>query len=92
MERQLVRATPNLAYRSAAKILEKIRQLRSGFGNYPGIEGAVAAPTDEQSKWLNLFDKELQNVETSFNQFVSAHVPEINRLLMNSAIPYVISR
>ena len=35
---RIVRATPNFGYRSGARLLEKIRQLRSGGGNFRGIE------------------------------------------------------
>ena len=54
-----------------AKLLEKIRQLRSGTGNFPGIEGPSAAPTDAQAEWLGRFDTQLNEVENNLERLVS---------------------
>ena len=53
IETELVRDTPGLAYRSAAKILEKIRQLRSGGGTTPASkEHWLRPPTSRASGWM----------------------------------------
>ena len=74
----LVRRTPNLGYRSSAKLLEKIRQLRSGTGNFPGIEGPSAAPTDAQAEWLGRFDTQLNEVEQHLERLVSVTDRRVN--------------
>lgn len=86
---RLVRSTPGLPYRSAAKLLEKVRQLREGGGNYPGIEGAFAPPTDAQSKWVDRFEQELGQVEQELQGILSGPLAELNRSLAAAGIPHV---
>ncbi len=86
---ELVRRTPNLGYRSSAKLLEKIRQLRSGTGNFPGIEGPSAAPTDAQAEWLGRFDAQLKEVEQNLERLVSVQISELNQKLGEAGVAHV---
>ncbi len=85
----LVRATPGLGYRSSAELLEKIRQLRSGSGNFPGIEGANAPPTREQADWLERLDEELKEVEQRLDSLISERLKALNRKLNERGIPHI---
>jgi photosystem II stability/assembly factor-like uncharacterized protein len=86
---RLVRSTPGLPYRSAAMLLDKVRQLREGGGNYPGIEGAFAPPTDAQSKWVDRFEEELGQLEAEVQGVLSGPLAELNRSLSAAGVPHV---
>jgi photosystem II stability/assembly factor-like uncharacterized protein len=92
IQSKLVRKTPELAYRSSAQLLEKIRQLRSGGGNYPGIQGATAAPTDAQAEWIERLDEELASVESTLNGVVSGELAALNQRLAESGVPHISAR
>ena len=92
VQAKLVRATPELAYRSAAQLLEKIRQLRSGGGNFPGIQGATAAPTEAQSEWIEKLDQELASAESSLAGLVSNELGALNRRLVEAQVPHIAAR
>ena len=87
---RIVRATPNFGYRSGARLLEKIRQLRSGGGNFRGIEGALMRPTDAQTHWMGRYDEELTTIEAELAALIDSRVMPLDVRLNEAGLGHLI--